>query len=73
MKIKGLDLLGSHGQDCAKEFGAVEIRHIGGNRYILRKSNGEEQKFLADEGIGSSELESDPAEFESAWEADEKN
>jgi hypothetical protein len=70
MKIKGLELLGSHGQDCAIEFGAVEIIHIGGKRYILRKANGDEQKFLADEGIGSSEFESDPAGFEAAWESD---
>lgn len=29
MKIKGFDLLGSHGQDCAKAFGAAEIIHRG--------------------------------------------
>lgn len=73
MKIKGLELLGSHGQDCAKAFGAAEIVHIGGKRCILRKANGDEQKSLADEGIGSSEFESDPAGFEADWESDEKN
>lgn len=49
MKIKGIELLGSHGQDCAREFGAAEIKHIGGNRYIICKANGDYQKFLADE------------------------
>lgn len=69
-KIKGLELLGRHGQECAEEFGAIEIMHLGGNRYMMKRADGLEQKFLSDEGIGSSELESDPAEFESAWAAD---
>jgi hypothetical protein len=65
-KGKPEEMLGANLANHAREFGADEVQHLGGRRYIARRtSDGAELRMIADEGIGSVEGEEG---FEEAWE-----
>jgi hypothetical protein len=44
--------VGMHLTDLANLFGAIEIRHLGGARFIAIDKEGNELRMLADEGDG---------------------
>ena len=63
--------VGNHLTDMANLFGAETIHHVGGNRFVALRGDGEFLRMLSDEGIGSTEEDGDIEAFEAAWDCDE--
>lgn len=52
-------------------FGADEVRNLGGNKFEgVRHSDGQTIRMIEDEGIGSTEYDTDAEIFEEAWAAE---
>ena len=60
---------GSNLERLAQQFSAIEVLHLSGRRWIMRRADGQELRAITDEGIGSVEGEEG---FEEAWQQAER-